>query len=143
MRFVDGKPVTVGPVSKDPDAAKGHVTGGFAKASGTGGRPRAGYKPHAFVDERRRVTARSVMPLNADEKAVARAMAPHLLPAPPAPPGGGFAAGCGLTMADSNYDAAPLHKLLALTTGDRLLATPEGQHQEHQEHQVGPAGTTR
>src|SRR5436190_12579815 len=37
-------------------------------------------------------------------------------------------------MADSNYDAAPLHKLLAAATGDRLLATPKGQHQ------VGPGG---
>ena len=124
VRFVDGKPVTVSPVSKDPDAAKGHVTGGFAK----------GYKLHAFVDDRRRIAVWSVMPLNVDEKPVALAMAPHLLPAPAAPLDGGLVAGCGLTMADSNYDAAPLHKALALITGDRLLATPKGQHQ------VGPAG---
>jgi hypothetical protein len=124
VRLVDGKPVTVSPVSKDPDAAKGHVTGGFAK----------GYKLHAFVDDRRRITVWSVMPLNADEKPVAAAMVPHLVPAPPVPLGGGLAAGCGLTLADSNYDAAPLHKALARLTGDRLLAYPKGQHQ------VGPGG---
>ena len=41
--YLDGKPLTVSPVSKDPQAARGKITGGFAK----------GYKLYAFVNEQR------------------------------------------------------------------------------------------
>jgi hypothetical protein len=103
VSYLDGKPLAVGPVSKDPDARRGHVTGGFAK----------GYKLHAYVTERRRIAAWSVMPLNVAEQTVAAALCPHL----PAAPAG------ALTLADGNYDAAPLHKALA-AAGDRRLLTP-------------------
>jgi len=115
LRYVDGKPLLVSPVSKDPDAARGHVTGGFAK----------GYKLHAFITERRRIEAWSVMPLNVAEQSVAMEMLPHLPPA---------AGGGGLTLGDSNYDAAPLHKGLAALCGDLLLTPLKGQQR------VGPGG---
>lgn len=115
VRYVDGKPLLVSSVSKDPDATTGHITGGFAK----------GYKLHAFVDADRRIQVWSVMPLNVAEQSVAMHMLPALTPATG-----------GLTMADSNYDSAPLHKAMAATTGDRLLTPlkaqqrvkPQGHH---------------
>lgn len=113
VRYVDAKPLTVSPVSKDPDAARGHVTGGFAK----------GYKLHAFVGEDRRIQVWGVMPLNVAEQSVAMAMVPELAPGP-AVAGG---AGGGLTLADGNYDAAPLHKALAAGPGDRLLTPLKAQ----------------
>jgi hypothetical protein len=99
--YFDGKPMVVSPVSKDRDAARGHVTGGFAK----------GYKLHAYVNDRRRVVVWSVMPLNVDEKVVAMELCDHLPPA----------CGVALDMADSNYDSAPLHKRMARQ--DRVLLT--------------------
>lgn len=115
LSYVDGKPLLVSPVSKDPDAARGHVTGGFAK----------GYKLHAFVSESRRIVCWSVMPLNADEKTVARAMLGHL--PPPADPLQ------SLTLADSNYDSAPLYADFA-DHGRAMLAPVRGQQF------VGPEG---
>lgn len=106
VRYVDGKPLTVSPVSKDPDATCGHITGGFAK----------GYKLHAFVGENRRIQVWSVVSLNVAEQSVALAMVPALDPSPG-----------GLAMADSNYDSAPLHKALAAFTGERLLTPLKGQ----------------
>jgi hypothetical protein len=107
--YFDGQPLTVGPASRDPDARRGHVTGGFAK----------GYKLHAYVNEHRRVVLWSVMPLNTDEKAVALELIDRLPPDP---------LGRTLDMADGNYDAAPVHKALA-AKGRRLLAYPKGQDQ--------------
>ena len=114
--YFDGKPLVVSPVSKDPDAARGHVTGGWAK----------GYKLHAYVNEHRRVVLWSVTPLNTDEKAVALEMADYLPPDP---------LGLTLDLADSNYDSAPLHKKLG-GKGRRLMVRlraqqrvrPEGHH---------------
>ena len=124
VNYLDGKPLTVSPVSKDPDARSGHVTGGFAK----------GYKLHAQVSENRRILVWSVMPLNVAEQSVAMAMTPAL-------PG---AAPLALTLADSNYDSAPLHK--AQAEYDRLLLTPlrgqervkDGQHHPVTLRQMGP-----
>jgi hypothetical protein len=126
LGFFDGKPLTVGPASKDPDAARGHVTGGFAK----------GYKLHAYVNEHRRVVVWSVMPLNWDEKLVALELVDLLPPDP---------LGCTLDLADSNYDAAPLHKALD-AKGRRLFVPlraqqrvkPEGHHPVTL-RQMGPA----
>lgn len=107
--YFDGKPLTVSPVSRDPDARRGHAARGFAR----------GYKLHAYVNEHRRIVIWSVMPLNTDEKDVARELVGLLPPDP---------LGRTLDMADSNYDAAPLHKAMA-AKGRRLLAVPKGQHQ--------------
>jgi hypothetical protein len=91
--YVDGKPLTVSPVSKDPDARSGHVTGGFAK----------GYRLHAYVSEGRRIVVWSLAPLNAAEQTVAALLSAYLPPAPSPD---------ALVMGDSNFDAAPLHKAL-------------------------------
>jgi hypothetical protein len=107
VAYLDGKTLAVSPVSKDRDAKRGRVCGGFAK----------GYKLHAYVSEDGRITTWSVMPLNVAEQSVAMALvthaaenAPHLL--------------ASLTMADSNYDSAELHKLLAGADSRLELLTP-------------------
>jgi hypothetical protein len=121
LGYIDGKPILVSAVSKDPDAARGHVSGGYAK----------GYKLHAYITESRRIAVWCVSPLNTDEKTVARELLlPHL--PPPLDPR------CSLTLADSNYDAAPLYKavdaysdgghaLLAPVRGKQFVG-PEGRH---------------
>jgi hypothetical protein len=118
LGYIDGKPLAVSPVSKDPDAARGHVTGGFAK----------GYKLHAYVNENRRIMVWSLTPLNTDEKTVAReALVPNL--PPPADP---LAA---LLLVDSAYDAAPLYKAVdARGDGLAMLAPVRGTQF------VGPGG---
>jgi hypothetical protein len=124
VHYLDGKPLTVSAVSKDPDARRGHVTGGFAK----------GYKLHAVVSEGRRVLVWSVMPLNVAEQSVALEMTARLPGAPP----------LALTLADSNYDSAPLHKAQAAC--DRRLLTPlkaqqrvkDGGHHPVTLRQMGP-----
>lgn len=125
LSYVDGKALTVGPASKDPDAKRGKVTGGYAK----------GYKLHAFINERRRVVVWCVTPLNVDEKVVAEEL---LLPHVPA--GAGDAATTSasvirspLTLGDSNYDSANLHRAFA-QRGRQLLAPLRG------EQFVGPDG---
>jgi hypothetical protein len=107
--YVDGKPLLVSPVSKDRQAKRGRVSGGYAK----------GYKLHAFVNDRRRVVVWSVTGLSADEKTVAlHALLPHL---PPMAPG-------ALVLKDGNYDSAPLHKAAsALVPHVRLVGPLRGQ----------------
>jgi hypothetical protein len=101
VKYLDGKPQLVSPVSKDPDARNGHISGGYGK----------GYKLHAMISENRRIVIWSVMPLNVAEQSVALEMAAFLEPTP-----------MGLLLADSNYDSAPLHKCLAVS--DHRLLTP-------------------
>jgi hypothetical protein len=122
--YLDGKPLTVSAVSKDPDARSGHITGGYAK----------GYKLHAFVTEQRRIRVWSVTALPVAEQSVALMLCPHLPAAPPE----------ALVMADSNYDSAPLHKMLG--AGGRCLLTPlkaqqrvkDGKHHPVTLRQMGP-----
>jgi hypothetical protein len=123
--YVDGKPLTVGAVSKDPDARVGKVTGGYAR----------GYKLHAVVNKRRRVVVWSVTPLNVGEQTVALALAAHLPRA---------VASDEVILGDGNYDSAPLHKALN-PTGRALLTPPKGQgqvrpggHHEVTLRQMGP-----
>ena len=106
LSCLDGKPLTVSPVSRDPDAARGHITGGFAK----------GYKLHAWVTDDGRLPLWAVTPLNTDEKTVARLLCARLPEMP----------GDALVMADANYDAAHLHKAVE-RTGARLLCPLRGQ----------------
>lgn len=119
LSYVDGKPLPVGPASKDPDAARGKVSGGYAK----------GYKLHAYVNENRRVAVWSVMPLNTDEKLVAEEMLPHVCRA------GRYAPDPlrSLALADSNYDSAPLYKRFG-ACGQALLTPLRAQQS------VGPDG---
>jgi hypothetical protein len=102
--YLDGKPLLVSPVSKDRQATRGKISGGFGK----------GYKLHAFVNERRRVVVWSVTGLHEDEKTVALHLLPHL---PPMSPG-------ALVFKDSNYDSAPLHKAAAEVAPDAALVGP-------------------
>jgi len=113
--YLDGKPLLVSPVSKDRQATRGKVSGGFAK----------GYKLHAFVNENRRVVVWSVTGLHEDEKTVAAHLLPHLPPMSPE----------ALVFKDSNYDSAPLHKGAAEVAPNAALVGPlKGQGR------VGPDG---
>jgi hypothetical protein len=124
LSYIDGKAVVVSPVSKDPDARRGKVCGAFAK----------GYKFHAYINEHRRVVVWCVTPLNTDEKLVAAELLPHL------PPGSrhgdvpaGLAIAAPLTLGDSNYDSANLHRAFA-DHGRQLFAPLRGKQF------VGPDG---
>jgi hypothetical protein len=113
--YLDGKALPVSPVSKDRQATRGKVSGGWAK----------GYKLHAFVTERRRIAAWSVTGLNVAEQSVAAELLPHVAPrlTPDA-----------VVMADGNYDSAPLHKGVAEPLGVCLLHPLKGRQR------VGPGG---
>jgi hypothetical protein len=113
LSYVDGKAALVSPVSKDPDARRGKTGGGFAK----------GYKLHALINEQRRIVIWCVTPLNTDEKLIAAELLEYL------PPGNGqcdapadIAVQAPLTLGDSNYDSAKLHR--AFTSRGRHLLTP-------------------
>lgn len=131
LGYIDGKPLPVSPVSKDPDARSGHITGGYAK----------GYKLHAYVNEARRVQVWVLAPLNVDEKVIAREL---LLPNLPPP------AHCQtLDMGDKNYDARVLYdgfaaKGRSLLTPLRAqnLVGPDGHSQSTEEHGTNPARGT-
>jgi hypothetical protein len=110
VTILDGKPLPVGPPSRDPDAARGRVSGGFAK----------GYKLHAAVTGDGRVAAWDVRPLNVAESTVAVELVARL-----ARPG---AAAAAVVLADSAYDAAPLHAAVA-AAGARLHCPLRGQNQ--------------
>jgi len=105
VSFVDGKPLLVSPVSKDPDARRGHVTGGFGK----------GYKLHAIVTEDKRIVIWSVTALNVHETHVAQVLCGHLGPQ----------LTDSLILADGNYDDADLHKRVE-AAGPRLLVPLRG-----------------
>jgi len=66
--FLDGKPLTVSGVSKDPDAGYGHGAGVMAK----------GYKLHAIWAGRALPETWELTPLNTSEKVVARRLIPQL-----------------------------------------------------------------
>ncbi len=102
---IDGRALTVSPVSQDQDARRGHVPGGMAK----------GYKLHAVVSEDRRIPVFSVMPLNHHEMPVARMM----LAAAVVKPG-------AMVFADGNYDAHVLHKDVH-RRGGWLITRPRGR----------------
>lgn len=106
--YIDGKPLLVSPVSKDRQAKRGKISGGYGK----------GYKLHAYVNEHRRIVIWCVTSLNADEKTIAReVLVPNLPELSPQ----------ALVMADSNYDSAPLHKESAEPREIVLLHPLRGQ----------------
>lgn len=113
--YLDGKALPVSPVSKDRQATRGKVCGGFAK----------GYKLHAFVNERRRIVVWSVTGLNVAELSVAAEVLPHAAP---------VLTRDAIVMMDGNYDSAPLHKGVADPLGMCLLHPLKGQQR------VGPDG---
>jgi hypothetical protein len=105
VNFVDGKALLVSPVSRDPDARRGHVSGGIGK----------GYKLHAFVTEDKRITVWSMTALNVHETHVTEAMCPYLPQQ----------LDDSLVLGDGNYDAADLHKRVE-QTGARLVIPLRG-----------------
>jgi hypothetical protein len=110
--LLDGKPLVVGVASKDGDATRGRVMGGFAK----------GYKLHLWATMDRRIPLWSVQPLNMAEQIVAEALIARLP---------GFNARA-LTLADGNYDSQRLYEALAAKNGG-LLAKPRGLDLQHPE----------
>ena len=112
----DGKPLTVGGFSHDPDARAGKVPGGWGK----------GYKLHLVVDAAARaVDAFEVTALDAGEATVLRR---RLLPQLQL-------AGCTLR-ADANYDSNPTYRAVA-RAGGRFVAPRRkpgaglGHHPQH------------
>jgi len=101
----DGKPLTVGVASKDPEAARGKVMGGWAK----------GYKLHIWTTFGRRILLWSLQPLNVAEPLVAEA----LIAAHP-----GFN-GQAVSLGDGNFDCQRLYEAVAAKHGC-LLAKPRG-----------------
>jgi hypothetical protein len=97
--IVDGKPLTVGPYSKDPDAAWGRARRGWEQ----------GYKLHAIYDGGSAPPAWEVAPLNEAEPEAAARLVLSLR-------GGG-----GYLLGDKAYDSNPLHDA-ALAVGYQLVA---------------------
>lgn len=98
VAFLDGKPLTISGVSKDPDAGYGRAAACKAK----------GYKLHTIWSNRPLPEAWEVTPMNTCEKAVARRLIPQLVHG-------------GYLLADGNYDASDLYDL-AFRQGYRLVA---------------------
>jgi Transposase DDE domain len=99
VMLVDGKPLTVGSHSKDPDAAWGHAGRGQAK----------GYKVHAVYDGGSVPLACDVTPLNEPEPDAAARLILSIRR------GGGYILG------DKAYDSNPLHDA-AWAVGCQLIA---------------------
>jgi len=102
VSYLDGKPLTVSPVSKDRDARRGHVSGGFAK----------GYKLHAWATEDGRIPLWAVTGLNTGECPVAEGLCAMLPPLPPE----------AVVLADTNLDDRDLHKRVNAKGG--VMVTP-------------------
>jgi hypothetical protein len=113
--LLDGKPLTISGVSKDPDAGYGRAAACKAK----------GYKLHTIWSSRPLPEAWEVTPMNTCEKAVARQLMPQLC-------GGGY------LLADGNYDASDLYDL-AFSRGYRLIAAHrKGKNPGTGHHHQGP-----
>ena len=97
-KIVDGKPLFVGPHSKDLDCDWGRVGRGYAK----------GYKLHAIYGDAPLPVSWEITPLNVGENTVAARLIPALK-------GGGYILG------DKQYDSNPLHDV-ALRKDCQLVA---------------------
>jgi transposase len=87
---IDGKPLIISDVSKDPDARNGRGTRGMAR----------GYKLHAVTDAQGVVRTFEVTSLNVNERKPAQRLLRELPPS------------VRRAVADGNYDGAPLHRCL-------------------------------
>jgi hypothetical protein len=99
--IVDGKPLLVGTHSKDRDARRGRVSGGFAR----------GYKLHAIWGDRPMPEAWAVTGLSAYEGAVAERLLARVR-------------GCGYLLGDGGYEASRLYDAAA-ASGYQLVAPPD------------------
>jgi len=111
--IVDGKALTINPVTRDPDARWGHT---FGKRLGIG------YKLHAYVTEDQRILCWCVRPLNEYEATIATLMLDHLPPA----------SDRTLILGDGNYDTHDFYKAVS-HHGARLLT---GLRREPAKHPV-------
>lgn len=102
--MIDGKPLAVSGVTKDPDAGYGRGAGGMQK----------GYKLHAVWATGPLPLAWSLAAMNRSEKTMARALLPSL-------PGSGYVLG------DAEYDSNPLYDLAHQS--DHQLLAPKRQKQ--------------
>ena len=112
--YLDGKPLVVGPCSKDHDARAGRVYGGFAR----------GYKLHAITTEDQRFLCWAVAPLNVDERVVAATLLAEVQPR-------------GLLLADGNYDSSKLYDQVAESGGHLLTPLPANAGGGH--HRQAPS----
>jgi hypothetical protein len=104
ISIIDGKPLAVSGVSKDPDAGYGRGAGGMQK----------GYKLHAVWATGPLPLAWGLAAMNHSEKTMARMLLPSL-------PGSGYVLG------DSEYDSNPLYDLAHQS--DHQLLAPKRQKQ--------------
>src|ERR1051326_2635296 len=110
LSYLDGKPLTVGPASVDPEAKRGHIMGGFAK----------GYKLHLWADARRKIACWCVDSLNVAEPKVAEALVAHMP----------LFSDKALVLADANYDTQGVYEALAARNA-ALLSKPRGMDLDH------------
>lgn len=116
LAFLDGKPLPIGGVSKDPDAAWGRAASGLAK----------GYKLHAVWSLRPVPEAWDVAPLNVHERAVARAaLLPQLHDG-------------GYLLVDGNYDASDLFDAAWARGYQLLMPLPAGKKPGSGKHYQSP-----
>jgi hypothetical protein len=91
LTYIDGKALSVSPVTKDPDARVGYAAGGLMAK---------GYKLHAVVTEDKRLICWCVRPMNEHEMPVGRLMLDSLAPFTDR----------SLVLADGNYDSHVFYK---------------------------------
>jgi hypothetical protein len=108
IALLDGKPLPVSNVSKDPDARWGRGAGGMVK----------GYKLHTVWAGRPLPEVWEVAPLNVSEKAAARQLLARLT-------GGGY------LLADGNYDANYLFDLANQHHYQLVTPRPDGSLGHH------------
>jgi hypothetical protein len=113
--ILDGKPLPISGVSKDPDAGYGHGAGTMAK----------GYKLHTIWSTRALPETWEVTPMNTSEKVVAWRLLPQLT-------GGGY------LLADGNYDANPLFDLARRQGYQLVTPLPRGKKPGSGHHYQSP-----
>jgi hypothetical protein len=101
VRYLDARPLTVGGMSKDPDAADGYGAGGYFR----------GYKLHAVFGRGAVPLAWEVKPANYSEPTTARLLVNRL-------------GGSGYLVGDPSYDSNPLAEQ-AGQRGHQLVAKPK------------------
>lgn len=101
VKYLDGKPLPVGGLSKDPDARDGYGAGGYFR----------GYKLHAVWASGPAPAAWEVRPANQAEPTLARWLVRRL-------------AGEGYLVGDSSYDSNPLYDC-AGRRGHQVVAPPK------------------
>ena len=108
LSLLDGKPLPVSNVSKDPDAKRGRAAGGMGK----------GYKLHTVWSGRPLPEAWEVTPLNEAEATVAQRLVRQ-------------GPGAGYLLADGNYDSSPLYDAAAAEGYQLVTPLPENAGQGH------------